>query len=362
MRCFLLARMPLLGFVLALSTAHAELRDTVAESSRILELMNHWSEAVAPKCTGASPLTALLSEERPPIINGREDTDNEYPNVVPVWISGGLCTATLVAPDTLVTAANCFVQVYPNWVGKRIVQGTVEKKASDRFEHSTVLRPTDSEFLYNGRRVPIAEVRLHNSVFDGILGFSRNDPVRREEDIAIIKLGRNLSALNPAQISYEPRLPRAEATLVGCGTPGFFQTSRGSFGMGDSGSRKEFGITMSAAGVDGTFLAGETPIRRIGHSRVGNVQDGTIYLEEETYTGSEVRGHTTDSRKRAAVSKGDSGGPLFDQNGKMIGVAHSVQYQKVIETLDGSQKVVSTYLDLAAPHLRPFLQENGLSR
>jgi MYXO-CTERM domain-containing protein len=210
--------------------------------------------------------TSAPAERSEPIAGGRADAthDNVFLLVRHSESAGGLCTATLIAPNLLLTARHC---VSPGDGEEVVLCGDSflgEPFPATAFITTNAASPNDESPLFEAAavRVPLAEVDT--------CGY----------DIALLILSANV----PAHIA-EPAVPRIDRDVV----PGELYTAVG-YGVDESGEPTGARMQRRNLSVD--------------------CEPGTCGNGVEA---SEFRGET-------GICSGDSGGPALDANGKVVGV------------------------------------------
>lgn len=178
---------------------------------------------------------------------------------------GGLCTATLIAPNLLLTARHC---VSPNSGDTdRVLCGEAglgEPRAADAFFATNDAQPHQSSPFFRASKVRVPEAGVDTCGFD----------------IALIVLDQNV----PATLST-PAVPRIDRDA----TPGEGYTA---VGYGLTGSGEPSGSRMQLAGLSVACQPGSC----------GDGVESTEFLGE------------------TGICSGDSGGPALDADGKVLGV------------------------------------------
>lgn len=90
-------------------------------------------------------------------------------------------------------------------------------------------------------------------------------------------------------------------------------------------------------------------IKRLGKNTIKNLQDGSIELEGAAHRAPSGNAPTGE---KSSVAHGDSGGPMFNANGDVIGVASEAGRQQ------GAAGVMSFHTDLTSSSSVAFLKEN----
>jgi hypothetical protein len=178
---------------------------------------------------------------------------------------GGLCTATLIAPNLLLTARHC---VSPNsGDSDRVLCGEAglgEPRAADAFFATNDAQPRQNSPFFRAREVRVPEAGVDTCGFD----------------IALIVLDQNV----PATLST-PAIPRIDRDA----TPGEGYTA---VGYGLTGNGEASGSRMQLAGLSVACQPGSC----------GEGVESTEFLGE------------------TGICSGDSGGPALDADGKVLGV------------------------------------------
>ncbi len=96
------------GNLILLSDRSYRIYEVSADGRRVRTIVDLESDAVSA-LKSAGPAKSELSGYQRNIIGGREVAPGEWPFVARVGVSRGLCTASLVAPNWILTAAHCLV-------------------------------------------------------------------------------------------------------------------------------------------------------------------------------------------------------------------------------------------------------------
>ncbi|MEM6751291.1 MAG: trypsin-like serine protease [Planctomycetota bacterium] len=192
--------------------------------------------------------------------------ETEFDSVGRIFTNAGQCTATLIAPDIILTAAHCF-------------GATTLTPTANTFQ----LQVADPE---NPGQSVTASVSLAGSTVDIHPGWTGD--FNTGVDLALVYLASPITEVAPNQISFA--------------TPEEVETQTGTaVGMGRTGD----GVTGAVAGTEGT--------KRAGENRIDSYQ---------TLAGSSVEYFLADFDEprvifnqalptEFAVANGDSGGPLL---------------------------------------------------
>jgi len=173
------------------------------------------------------------------IVDGQLDTGNEYPNVGTIqifadgqwWLLG--CTATLVAPDAVLTAAHCTADVFFGFVAPSDIRITFEAEPGENSVGYTAAAVLPHPDFWTSSPSPSSGINAKNYLGPGA------------EDIALIRLAQAVQGISPAPIAsvgYLDPLNLADEsfTAVGYGFTGFTTgslVSRGTFGIEGFGAR-----------------------------------------------------------------------------------------------------------------------------
>lgn len=179
-------------------------------------------------------------------------------------MSGGLCTATLIAPNLLLTARHC---VSPGDGDERVLCG--DSPLSTPYPAGAFFATNDAAPSSESPIFGAAEVRVPEDEVD-TCGY----------DIALLILDRNV----PRSVAV-PAVPRIDREVA----PGELYTAVG-YGVDERGDPTGSRMQRSGLSVD---------------CEPGTCGDGV--------EASEFRGET-------GICSGDSGGPAFDVDGKVVGV------------------------------------------
>jgi len=204
---------------------------------------------------------------RQSIAGGTADTSHQDVFLL-VWHGdqgGGLCTATLIAPNLLLTARHCVSPIAND--SDRVLCGDAglgEPRAPDVFIATNDARPSQSSPFFHGREVRVPESGVDTCGYD----------------IALIILKENV----PEAIST-PAVPRIDREVI----PGESYTA---VGYGQLANGQPSGSRMQLAGLSIECEPGSC----------GDGIESTEFLGEK------------------GICSGDSGGPALDGDGKVLGV------------------------------------------
>lgn len=141
--------------------------------------------------TALTPSSAIAQTVSAPILGGTPTTQGQFPSVVALSAGGGLCTATLITPDWVLTAAHCIQGVSATSV--RVMFGTIDINKS-----TGVMRGA-------------AQVIPHPMFSINALG---------KHDIGLIKLAAPVTDVTPIPVNLvkEKAPVGIHVTMVGFGT------------------------------------------------------------------------------------------------------------------------------------------------
>lgn len=179
--------------------------------------------------------------------------------------SGALCTATLIAPNLLLTARHC---VSPNASGSDNVScgdaGLGEPRPGESFFATNDPQPRQDSPIFRGREVRVPDAGVDTCGYD----------------IAMLILTENV----PADVST-PAIPRIDRDAA----PGETYTA---VGYGATGTGESSGSRMQLGGLNVACQPGSC----------GEGVESTEFLGDR------------------GICSGDSGGPALDRDGKVLGV------------------------------------------
>ena len=205
-------------------------------------------------------------------------------------IDGGLCTGTFINATTVITAAHCALSEK---------SGSQTPSATGGF--SLFQAPTESS---TKAVIPSDDARYHNV----------NSYLASARDISIVTFTASASqALNItsfAQISDTAPAKDSDVSMVG-------------YGMAELGDHSSVGKL------------------RIGTNKIVSISNGIIRLIGTN--------HMESKPGMGASAPGDSGGPLFDENGDIVGLTST-------HTENHSDRHISTYVDLTSSIAKNFVQ------
>lgn len=233
------------------------------------------------------------------IANGIEVPPEQYPSVVLLRVGDGICTGTFVSDYQLLTAAHC---------------------------------------LENTTKVEIVEQQKWSML-----------------------LGLKTVATATRWISH-PLYKNQESVPYDLGLVEFPKGTAKVFSKIYSG-RSTLGETITMVGYGHNEVKSEivneelqqkgSNIKRSGQNRINEISDGKIrlissYSEHHAQVSGYQRG------QKAGLASGDSGGPLFNQKGEIIGVASGVD----VTTNEKNHILtyISTYCDLSSESSQVFLR------
>jgi len=206
------------------------------------------------------------SNDVPNVINGTVDRDGIYPSVVKV-LGEGTCTGSVVAPDTVLTAAHCVCRKYTDFGGTER-----EDAASCRPDAKVVFKRSESPASMS--IVVTGSVVVHP---DYVLEFDSNGYVASSvSDIAVV-------VLDTCAPDWSPTLPVID----------------GFVSVGDAVTLVGYGLDECDGTTAGT--------RRFGDSELASYSEEFLRVVADAEQGDPI------------TWRGDSGGPLL-VDGRVAGV------------------------------------------
>lgn len=178
--------------------------------------------------------------------------------------SGALCTATLIAPNLLLTARHC---VSPSAGDEHVLCG--DSVLGDPYPPSAFIATNDAQPGQGSAIFHAVDVRIPG-LGEDTCGY----------DVALIILKENV----PADVST-PAVPRIDREV----TPGELYTAVG-YGLNESGNPTHGRMELQGLSIE---------------CEPGSCGDGV---------------ESTEFRGETGICSGDSGGPAFDADGKVVGV------------------------------------------
>ena len=196
------------------------------------------------------------------------------------------CTGTFIRDDLLMTAAHC-------------TQGAGTNK-----------------FVVFSNHAPWAKERPTSSQYTVHQDFSMDEPSPRPSDLAFILFPKNTAPPNMiAQIASEDEPVDASVTMVGYG------------------------------GATPSWQWDVLGVRRIGKNQIAGLWYGGPYRMIKVNTNSEFT-----PMDASSINEGDSGGPLYNAHGHLIGIGQSGRY------LEDKKYWDSRFIDLLVPRLANFVK------
>lgn len=174
---------------------------------------------------------ALAGPAQAPILGGNQTTPGQYPSTLVIEVGGGMCSATLLTPDWVLTAAHC---VSPSVVGGTQAQITAGMKV----HVGTInLRTSGGTIVRASQTIPHPSFSINN------LG---------SHDIGLIKLATPITDVVPLPIN----LIAARAPVgVGVTMVGFGATATGGGGnIGVQYAVHQTSVSCAADGASDAYL------------------------------------------------------------------------------------------------------------
>jgi hypothetical protein len=213
----------------------------------------------------------VINSERAPILGGDPATVGQFPSVVGIGLTqgqGGLCTGTLIAPDVVLTAAHC---IDPELSGLASLQAVANA--------TVVIFNSTNLFGNQGFAVGASQVIQHPQApnFTGAGGGLG------QHDIGVIILDSPVNNIQPSPVELDP-------------------------------SRNLIGLDITAVGYGLT-----NPANQNSAGSLFFVNDTTVSCTNQ-FGGSNTALVCLDQNDGTGSCSGDSGGPMFDASGKILGV------------------------------------------
>lgn len=221
------------------------------------------------------------------VTNGIDTT--EFPGVVSITNLSSLCTGTFISDDTVLTSAHCL---------------ELRDDPDDYFKPFVLPSLTWQKSL---------SVRIHPDYYRG---------TDAPTDVALVYFPpQTAPAIHP--LAAVAPVKGEEVTMVGFGDNEFAE--------------------------DGSSTGANPTVKRVGHNTILAMDADFIRMLGQAKAISDKDGKA--SGTESVVNHGDSGGPLFNAQGELVGLADKARYEPSLK------QAISDHINLQNPLVQKFIRE-----